>query len=153
MTGQSPSPSGRRRCSQRPSGISSSPRTNAAGTATKITRPAYGFSNSPKPAAIASAMNTTAEAVVISTPMRETGWRKSAPGRSTASALLQGLHVGDERVDIGGGQFVVLREHRRLLGGLGLLSHSHGIGDPLPDVVGRQLPADAVERVRLVAFA
>ena len=48
-----------------PSGMSSSPSTNTAGIATKTTRPAYGLSSSPASIAITSAMNTTAEAVVI----------------------------------------------------------------------------------------
>ena len=63
-----------------------------------------------------------------------------------------GSHVGDERVEIGGRQAAVLGRHRRLLGRLGLRRRLGRMRDPLLDVVGRQLRADAVERIRLAAL-
>jgi len=54
----------------------------------------------------------------------------------TAVPLLEALHVGDQRVNVGRRQLRVLR-HRRLLLRVGLLRHRHRIGDPRPDVIGR----------------
>ena len=62
-----------------------------------------------------SAMNTTALTVVSTAPAigeRMAGERRAA--RHVAS-LLQALHVGDERVEVGRRQLAVLLRHRRLL--------------------------------------
>src|SRR6185295_1727044 len=59
-------------------GISSSPTRKHAGIATKTTRPAYGFASIPVNMAITSAQNTTAEAVVTSTPAIATGWESAS---------------------------------------------------------------------------
>ena len=55
----------------------------------KTTRPEYGFSNSPSNSAITSAMNTTAEAVVISAPAIASGWRASVSNRLTWTRYLR----------------------------------------------------------------
>src|SRR6185295_543934 len=140
-----------------PSGMNSSPRTNTAGRATKTTRPAYGLcSNNPATAAMVNAMKTTADAVAITTPTIASGWRASAQRLVTTSPrppLLQALHVGHHRVDVCGGQGGVLGRHRRFLRGLRLGRRVLWMRDPLLDVVGAQLAADAVERARLAAFA
>ena len=47
--------------------------------------PAYGFWNSPTATAMASAMNTTAETVLITTPTIASGWRRSAARLDTGS--------------------------------------------------------------------
>ena len=77
ITGQSAAACGLRaslrRCSHMPNGMSSRPIRNAAGRATKTTRPAYGFANSPARTAIVRAMNTTAETVVRIAPAIATG--------------------------------------------------------------------------------
>src|SRR5262249_48523694 len=124
------------------------------------TRPAYGLcSKSPATMPIVSAMNTTADMVVRNTPAIATGWRTSAarlvttPPRWSGSPLLQTLHVGHHRVDVGRPQTRVLRGHRGFLGGLRLRRRILGMGNPLTDVVGAQLSSDAVERARLSTFA
>src|SRR4051794_22424567 len=69
------------------------------------------------------------------------------------SGLFQRLQVGDERVDVSCRELVVLLGHRRLLGRVRLLRHRDRIDDPLPDVLGRELRADAVERAALASLA
>src|SRR4051794_29932337 len=154
-TGQSRAASGSRatfrRCSQAPSGINRRPRTNSAGTATKTTSPAYGLSNIPASTAITSAMNATADAVVITAPATASGWRRK--GARSVTSLLQARHVGDERVEIGCRQAGVLRRHRRLLGRIGFRRRLFRVRNPLLDVVVAQLAADAVQRIGLVALA
>src|SRR4030095_1376359 len=150
-TGQSGTADGSRSsalCSRQiPRGIRRSPTTNRAGSATKTTSPAYGLLNNPSAAAMSIARNTTAEAVVMTTPATDSGCRRSAPRSSTGAPLLQALQVRHQRVQIRRRQLAVVGRHRRLLGGLGLRRHFLWSGDPLPDLVGRQLLADAVEGV------
>src|SRR5262249_42886808 len=67
--------------------------------------------------------------------------------------LLQALHEGDERVDVRGRELAVLGRHRRLLRRVRLLGRVGRVRDPQPDLVSRQLRADAVERTRLAALA
>src|SRR5947208_16788705 len=100
---------------------------------------------------MSSAMNPTADAVVITAPATASGWRRK--GTRSVTSLLQARHVGDQRVEIRGGQATVLRRHRRLLGGAGLGRRFLRMGDPLVDVVVAQLAADAVERIGFVALA
>ena len=57
-------------------------------------------SNIPAKTEITSAMNTAAEAVVITAPAIASGWRTRASNRFTDDPLLQALHVGDERIDV-----------------------------------------------------
>src|SRR5262245_14869386 len=141
-----------------PSGIRSSPATNTAGMAMKITRPAYGLcSNSPAKIAMVSATNTAPAAVVTSAPTIATGWRASAQRLVTDVSswrpLLQALHVGHDRIDVGGRQAGVLGRHRRFLGRLRLCRRVLRVRNPLLDVVGAELRADAVERAGLAALA
>src|SRR5262245_30369844 len=109
--------------------MSRSPTTKKVGMTTNTTRPAYGFSNSPAKDATTSAMNTTADAVAISAPAMASGWRASA-SRLVTELLLQALHVGDERIDVGGWQLAVLRRHWWLLGRLALRRHFRRVSDP-----------------------
>ena len=149
MTGQSTGADGSRRsarrCSQMPSGISSRPKTNSAGTAMKITSPAYGLVNIPSRSAATSVRNATALTVAMTTPASATGWRSGT--RSVIDGLLQAGHVGDERVDVGRRQLRIAVGHRRLLGRLGLRLHLLRRDDPRADFGGAELLADAVERI------
>src|SRR3954463_2210204 len=120
--------------------------------ARKMTKPAYGFSNIPAKTAITSAMNTAAEAVVITAPAIASGWRARASNRFTDNPLFQTLHVGDERVDVSSWQTGVLRRHRWLLRRLCLRRHRFRIENPLFDFLGAQLCADAVEWIRCLAL-
>src|SRR5262249_51329498 len=113
----------------------------------------YGLLSSPMSSAMTSAMNTTAEAVVISAPAIASGWRRSASREDTGDSLLEALHEGNERVDFCSRKFAVLVRHRRLLRRLGLGRSLSGMGDPLPDLVGRELLANAVQWIGLVALA
>src|SRR5512145_2337727 len=99
-----------------------------------------------------SAMNTTVAAVVITAPAIAIGCLASS-SRLIPLSLLEIRHVRHERVDVGGGQRAVLVRHRRLLGGLDLGRHLSRMNDPLADLGSRQLLADAVERIVLVALA
>src|SRR6187402_2552363 len=73
--------------------------------------------------------------VSFNTSLRETfaslgslmGGSPLASGRTMRERLLQALHVGDERVEVGGRQAAVLGRHRRLLGGTRLLGHVDGM--------------------------
>jgi hypothetical protein len=80
MTGQPTGVEGSRRsarrCIQMPTGISSRPKTNSAGTAMKITSPAYGLGNIPSRSAATSVRNPTALTVAMTAPASATGWRK-----------------------------------------------------------------------------
>src|SRR5207253_5793772 len=102
--------------------------------------------------AISSAMNTTAEAVVITAPAIASGWRTSASSRLTG-VLLEARQVCHQRVEVGGGQRRVLVRHRWFLGRLGLRGHLRRVGNPLADLVGAQLRADSIQRIGLVAFS
>ena len=57
------------------------PGDEEAGIATKTTRPAYGLVNSPPAAAIGSAMNATADVVVISAPAIASGMARTSASR------------------------------------------------------------------------
>src|SRR4029078_9587982 len=94
-----------------------------------------------------------AEAVVITAPAIASGWRASASSRFTDNSLFQTVHVGDERGEVRSWPRGVLRRHRRLLCRLRLRGHRLRIDNPLLDVLGAQLGADAVERIRCLAFA
>ena len=98
-------------------------------------------------------MNTTADAVVEQRAGDRERMSRERFDVSSRRLLLQARHVGDQRVEVRGRQTAVLGRHRRLLGGLGLRRHLRRVRDPLPDIVGAQLLADAVQRVRLVALA
>ena len=157
-TGQSASAPGcrrsRRRSQPHAQAESAAGRARTApGCATKTTRPAYGLLNSPASSAMTSAMNTTA---------RHRGDHRAGDRERMASerraawhaiALLQALHVRDERVEIGRRQAWRTSPASAASSWTSPSPSSRRMRDPLLDVVGRQLRADAVERVRLAALA
>jgi hypothetical protein len=119
----------------------------------KMTSPAYGLSKGAAADAIASATNATNDAVAMRAPAMDSGWRASVARLVTRPPLLHALQVRYQRIEVGGWQLVVLLRHRRFLRGLGLDRHVVRVRNPLSNVVGRELRADAIERVLLVAFA
>src|SRR5207248_3319228 len=73
--------------------------------------------------------------------------------RRVSTLFLHAREVRDERVDLVLWKIRV-RLHGRLAIDFRFRRHLRRVGDPLPDVIGRQLRADAVEhRTFLVAFA
>src|SRR5579862_4567933 len=141
-----------RRCSHIPAGISRRPSAKNAGIRTKTTIPAYGLSSRPASIASASVMKPTADTVASSAPKIATGCR-TRTSRSRIAALLQAREIRDHRVDVGGGHAPVLLRHRRLLRGLRLCRRIGRIDDPVLDLVGAHLSADAVEGAGLAALA
>ena len=107
-------------------------------SATKTTRPAYGFANSPRSAATSSARKATAAAVVITAPAIATGCLMSVPGGFGFHAELaesEGASAAD----------AMFRERHRCA----LVSTRPKAHMPLANFVerGREFTAEAIGRV------
>ncbi len=75
--GGSASPRLRRRSRHSPTGMSSNPRTNSAGTNTKMMMPTYGFVRNPSSSSAMRNRNSSALAVVNATPIPEMRLRRA----------------------------------------------------------------------------
>src|SRR5688572_18157598 len=108
--------------------MSSSPARNNTGTATNTRRPAYGFVSQPSSSIATRTTNSTAIAVAMAMPSRDSGLRAATGSRigvriaGPGCGLLQALHVSDERIQVILGQGGV-RLHDWLTRGLSFGRH------------------------------